>query len=128
MSASMTRDRAVYWLAVHALNQLHEHAATPRGCGPDCKPNIFDPDNPACCPDCCGPCGALEWLRDFDREWLDGLVRANHIDPEAQGWAWQDAVTRGVDWTFVDRCWNADTCWHNELEDGDEELPDEPAE
>lgn len=68
-----------------------------------------------CCPTCCGPCGALRWLRDNADVWLTRKLAAKWplvlFSPDddlplvkVPEWAWQRPDC-GVDWERVAIHW-----------------------
>lgn len=77
---------AVAWLAVHALNELY----------------IADQEE-GCCPKCCGPCRALDLMREDGS--LDWLVRK-----QGDGNDWWDPDRRMVDPKLFGRAWRRTDC------------------
>lgn len=64
---------------------------------------IFDREDfvkPACCPECCGPCAALRWLRDNDPETANRALRLT-----GNGYNWQ-FPGGDMNWRFAEDAWS----------------------
>ena len=58
----------------------------------------------ACCPNCCGPCAALQWFYANDPGKADAAV-ASIMHDESDGYGWQ-LTSRGIDWKVMLQIWN----------------------
>lgn len=126
MAFPTTLEQATWWLLCHALNNLHEHQGTrtETGCSDGCRPS-----EEGCCPQCCGPCGALAYFANDPsaKAYADRLSQTfgGNTDPEGKwgpySWRWQKP-TGEIDWDQVYQCWAKDPeCWCN-LGDDDLDL------
>ncbi len=120
-----SRDEAVWWLLCHALNSLHEHQGTrtETGCSDGCRPS-----EDGCCPECCGPCGALKFFaeNESNRNYADRLSAkyGKTSNPEAvakygqYNWRWQQPLSGVIAWDEVYRCWGKmQDCWCHERDE-----------
>lgn len=76
----------------------------------------YDGEPAKCCPICCGPCSALKWYADNDRDAADAAIIAIMSGP-TERYDWQNPVTLNIDWQSIFEAWdrpcdNAE--WHDE--------------
>ncbi len=92
----MNTDTAIGWLVVGLLN---EHFPHPESTPEELK--AWELDEPMGGPFCainCGPCKALKWLADNDREGVERLIiRTGYAD---MSWAWW--TDSGLRWAWLE--------------------------
>lgn len=88
----MDRDGAIGFLLVGNLNLL------------PWDEKRDDEDFPGCCPIHCGPCAALKWLSEHDRDQVDEWVRACNY--QEGGWVFWNEKRNGVNWELVQSIWD----------------------
>lgn len=86
-----------------------------------------------CCPECCGPCGALKFFAEdpVSTAYADRLsAKFGRSAPDSEhgpySWRWQQPITGRIAWEEVYRCWGKQQdCWCHESDD-DEEVTGDP--
>jgi hypothetical protein len=68
--------------------------------------SIEDSDeDPMCCPEYCGPCAGMKWLRDNDPEAASAAV----TEATGTGWDWQNEAG-GIAWHLLEEAWARRDC------------------
>lgn len=88
---TMTQLRAEGLLLTHAINDLFR---------------THDEDFGGCCRINCGPCAALDWLREHNPGWADDAVRANWDGRAEARYDWQ-TEDGGIDWAQLTAEWDS---------------------
>lgn len=121
----MNLETAMAWMVVGKLNDHFPHPDDPFDDGSEDFAVMGTPG----CVVRCGPCGALKWFSDNDREAFERMVRLTGF--EQGGWSYWDDETDGLRWDWFESYWAAHKgcsatngvakpCHYGEEEDRDE--------